>query len=35
MHKSNYVNRGALVSSGTYKDLYALDYDFKVYQATG
>ena len=35
MHKSNYVNRGALVSSGTYEGLYAQDYDFRVYQVTG
>lgn len=31
----NVSSGGVLVSSGTYKGLYALDYDFKVYQVTG
>lgn len=31
----NISSGGVLVSSGTYKGLYALDYDFRIYQVTG
>ena len=31
----NISSGGVLVSSGTYKGLYAQDYDFKIYQVTG
>lgn len=31
----NISSGGALTSSGKYEDLYARDYDFRVYQVTG